>query len=910
MNFFNVIYNWLKDWCSSLGLNAIFVIFLSALLIAIAVTIIACALSVENRTSKSIVKVRDYLINNPFVTNENIVEFNRLMKKVPRTLRTKWQQYVVNRSKKPSDFFNEEDCIEKPFKTKGFSQALTIFKCVLIGLVSLSLIFSSCAISSNSFILALQECSLTPLILSVIGIIFIIILNAVHGKVRENMYFVFKDMTKLLDRAVTTFPEVVDYEILFTKKEIDAMIPELQEYLRQRAVHEQEQLEKAKENEVEHENYDFSSLGVDGSLVMERAMKECEYYLGNRRKALASIEQLQSEKDLLTKSYDEKNKTSQRKLRDINETLDRLREKLNSTTNKIVGNDIRRQQTEEIKKQQNIEREIEEDNNRYVAELKKVDDQINSKKQDIDNNRHYVEVAFTSEFKAYADKVYEKLYNLTADKVKDEVNNLTTENQTLKSQMEEKDVYIIEKNKLFDEKMDLLNKSQEQVDSLTAEIKNYEDYKNQVEAYLNQKDTESADNAQRLMSLSSENEQLRIELNEQEQRYKDLKKSKTIEVARCFDVNGNEFFYDEEGLPYYLNEKNKKTYYYTSQDVENGTVGKELPKTRQQMESVLSQVNSENTETENVEPTEKVVENYVDTELNDIPVSSIDDIKVEPVEQPKEQSSAVENVDKVANDENWRDFLSDLDDEEDEESTPIIVKNTENNNDWSYEKFWADADEDEQKTETTEKQEDLTFPQEDEKAKQEDIVEKQEPVKEEKQELMDNVGPQTDVVENKQVETEDKEKEVEGDDLLDEFPDLATSKPEDKKVESKAKTTNKKVASKSPKKQTVKATKSKKADNKKVVKNTESKPKAETKKTTKKAEAKKDTKPAKAVNGAKAETKKASAKSKTAKKDNAKEPTKKVEEIKPSNGDVNFDDFNKELTTALSKANTDAKKGK
>ena len=872
MNFFNVIFTGLRDWCKDLGLNAIFLMFLAVLVIAIGVTVIVIALSVENRTAKAITKVEEYLTNNPFVTNENIVEFNRLMKKIPRTLRTKWQQYVVNRDKKPSDFFNEEDCIEKPFKTKGFSQALVIFRNFLIALVSLSFIFSACAITSNSITGAIQESVFTPLVIAILGVIFMIVVNALHNSVRAKMYFNFKDMTKLLDRAVTTFPDVVDYEILFTKKEIDNMIPELQEYLRQRAVYEQEQLEKAKENEVEHENYDFSSLGVDGSLVMERAMKECEYYLGNRRKALASIEQLQTEKDLLTKSYDEKNKVSQRKLRDINETLDRLREKLNNTTNKIVGNDIRRQQTEEIKKQQNIEREIEEDNNRYQAELKKVDEQIDSKKRDIDNNRHYVEVAFTNEFKAYSDKVYERLHTITEDQVKDELNSLKQENQTMKSQLEEKDVFIIEKNKLFDEKMELLNQSQNKIDELNAEIKNYEDYKNQVESYLNQKDGETNENAQRLMNLSSENEKLRNELDAQSQRYKDLKKQKVVEIARCFDVNGNEFFYDEEGVPYYLDESNHKNYYYSKNDLLSGNVSKDAPKSRDEMTRLMN---------ENLTTSEKAQEESEKQALDTSKLDeNVDTRPIEQIEAEEKENEPKENTTETVSQDNWQDLLDDFDEEENEEDVdvqgnPVVDK------DWSYEKFWADEDEKENKDAENQ-------PKTEEKVE----VAVEQPTKEEnKEEKVKDVKPET----KQEDSVNTVESEPEKDDILDEFDDLAVTKdktqPEEQvKTEEKPKAEEKTVAKKSTKK-VGKKPEPKKAIPKKVEKDTKS---STSKSTSKKSESKVNTSKTK-----KAETKATPKTTAKSKKSNKAVDNGSTGADDGANLDINFDDVSKELSSAL-----------
>ena len=566
MDIFSTIVNFINSIGTFLGINMLMLISLALLVLVIIIQIFVVKLSLETKTAKSIKKIEKYLEDHPFISNENIVEFNRLMKKIPKTMRVRWQKYVVNKDKKPSDFMTEEECIEKPFKTGGIAQVISQFKSFLIILSAVAFIFALGTIQTDKILNVILEASFIPAVLLVIGFIYIIILKAVQSALKKRMYVDFTSMINLLDRAVSTFPDFVDYEILFTRKEIDAMIPELQEYLRLRALKEQEELERAKQNEVEHEEYDFSALGVDGALVMERAIKECEFYLGNRRKALSQIEQLQSEKDLLTKSYDEKNKNSQRKLRDINETLERFREKLNSTTNKIVGNDIRRQQAEEIKKQQNLEREIEEDNNRYLEELKKIDDQIAAKKEDINSERKNIEIAFNSEFKAYADKVYNGLSSTVYETAEQKVNEVNIENQNLKQELEDRDQYIAEKNVLFNEKVEELENCKNQIESMKNTISQYEEYRTQAENYMNEKDKEIEKKNQEIFSINSNNENLKKNLNIQEKKYKELRKQKFREITRYFDASGNEFFYDEDGMPFFYNEYGEKVYYNRTMD--------------------------------------------------------------------------------------------------------------------------------------------------------------------------------------------------------------------------------------------------------------------------------------------------------------------------------------------------------
>lgn len=917
--FFNEIVNAFKTLGANFGLNNIFICSFAVLFLAIIIQTIVAECSLEARTARAIVKIETYLENNPFITNENIVEFNRLMKKIPKTLRTRWQQYVVNRTKKPSDFLNEEDCIEKPFKTKGFTQAISVFKNILVVLASFSFIFSACAIESNNIVTAIVQSTFTAASLVGIGFIYLTCLKLRHSQIRTRMYLNFDAMTRLLDRAVTTFPDFVDYEILFTKKEIDAMIPELQEYLRQRALKEQEQLENAKAQQVEHENYDFSEIGTDGALVMERAVKECEFYLGNRRKTLVAIEQLQTEKDLLTKNYDEKNKVSQRKLRDINETLDRLKEKLNNTTNKIVGNDIRRQQAEEVKKQQNIEREIEEDNNRYNEELKKVDAQIKARHEEIDKSKSYVETAFNNEFKAYADKVYNELYSIANEKVKENVESVNAENQSLKQELEERDTYIKEKNNLFDEKVEEVKNATALAENLQNSVKQYEDYKNQAEEYMDQKDKELESKNQEIFALTSANENLKKNLEIQERKYKELRKQRVKEITRYFDVNGNEFFYDQNGLPYFYDQNGLKVYYYNN--------GAEQDQIVEEDANVLPQKKVE------LQPTEKP------EEANDLKGVEIVDLDKEENIEPKQQE--VENEDKEnqeqeeikpeeplqenkePEDEDEAEFKRLLDeylkedkegtvaddypeDDEEDESVEETSKSP-SINDWIKQQednayFEQQEEKQEEKVEETNPAEETTPVEEknpDEKLKdiKKAIDEEIKKLEEEHEKLasnMDNVAKELEI--KTEPETTEPQKE--------ETKEKPEKKSSAKKPASK-KSTAKKTATKKPatKKKTEVAKKDASVKDASLENKEDDKKASQTKPKTKKGSvAAKKSSTTKAKKTSTAKTTKAKADDKKAK---VKEEPKAQEKV-----DIGLEDFSKELNQALTDVNKQSKKSK
>ena len=48
-------------------------------------------------------------------------------------------------------------------------------------------------------------------------------------------------------------------------------------------------MRKARENSVQHEQYDFKEIGDKGELVLERAMKETEIYFANRNRLIKEI---------------------------------------------------------------------------------------------------------------------------------------------------------------------------------------------------------------------------------------------------------------------------------------------------------------------------------------------------------------------------------------------------------------------------------------------------------------------------------------------------------------------------------------------------------------------------------------------------------------------------------------------
>ena len=96
----------LGNLSASIGLALVAVIGLSMVLLPIVFSLIILQYSIEFKTSRALAKINKYLESHPYVTNENLVEFNKLMKRIPAPMRVQWQQFMVNRDKKPSEFFS------------------------------------------------------------------------------------------------------------------------------------------------------------------------------------------------------------------------------------------------------------------------------------------------------------------------------------------------------------------------------------------------------------------------------------------------------------------------------------------------------------------------------------------------------------------------------------------------------------------------------------------------------------------------------------------------------------------------------------------------------------------------------------------------------------------------------------
>lgn len=427
---FDGIFKFIETYFNGLGssmknLDILFYVFVGLELLFVIYFLVKSHFAYQFRLIRAIDKINIYLLNNSYINENNLIEFNKKMKKVPKVLRYHWQQYMLYREQSPSFYMSSNNVIEKPLRSSSVKYNIKTMKALTIIFTTLSVLLSAAVLglsqTQSSFIAPIIfRILIIPSMTIFIGCVYGIYQNARQSANLSDLYQTFHIFQRLIDKAVTTMPEYVDFEVLFTKKEIAKGIPALNEYLEKRARQEQEELEKARRNAVDHEVYDFGSVDISGSLILDRAMKETEIYLSLRNRLLAEIQQVESQIDTLKKSYDNTQREIQRKMQTAKENIERIRMQQESSTNRIEGNYLKKQQDQEISKLTQLEKDNTEETYRFNQELEALTSEIDKKKAELEERRKYIEKAMLAEYKTYSTKVFKNLLKVANEKEKEE----------------------------------------------------------------------------------------------------------------------------------------------------------------------------------------------------------------------------------------------------------------------------------------------------------------------------------------------------------------------------------------------------------------------------------------------------------------------------------------------------------
>lgn len=441
----NSILNFFVTMTNLITLDLLFIIALGVEVVLVIFFLVKSSFSYEAALNRSLDKLNYWLFEKKVVTEDNIKDLNMLFKtKAPKRLCYYWQQYILFREGNPSTYLSTENLVEKPLKTSSYNSNIknlslfTFIWAAIVGMFVLVSTNSEAALMGGNLAMALM----VPIFVGLIGVVFVVYLRARKNSVLNSLYQNVALFGRFMDNACIDLPSYIDYQILFTPQEIEKGQPVLREFLDYKARKEKEEFNKAKEETINYETYDFSSTGVDGSLVLDRAMKESELFLKKKDKILVKVSQLEAELDSRRKNFDNVQKDYQTKIQASKENVNRLRQMQEETTNRIESNYYRKQQTQEIGKQEQYEQEFEQLRAKYLLEKNECEEEIAQLNQELENYKRDVETAMIGEYQTFFDKFCHSAEKVVAKVFDDKINNLKSENEKDKQHITELEIKL------------------------------------------------------------------------------------------------------------------------------------------------------------------------------------------------------------------------------------------------------------------------------------------------------------------------------------------------------------------------------------------------------------------------------------------------------------------------------------
>ncbi len=410
----DTIVGFFKGIVSGLNLDALMFISVGVLAVILVVATFRLVWSYEGRAIRQMHRINKYLKTNPKINDANLVEFHSKMRKLPRRFRDRWQLFMLEREGSPSRYMTVEYCVKRPLYNSAYKSVRKqiIYSTIIIMILSFILSVTYLSIDSGAQFLnvsLLLQFLTVPLIVGLFGCVYCMIIQLRYTVITNSFYDEFNDFMRNIDKCTNAMPDYVDYELLFTQKEINAGIPVLREYLEKRALEEQRLLEKAKKEDANHSPYNFSDLGINGAQLIERAVNESEKFLLNKIQIQQEITDLEKQLQKTEANKEDIEREANRKLQAIKENLERLDKAMAETTNRVEINYNRRQATEEMNKKAKLEKDLENMLNKEQVQIDALNVEIQKRKEVVEANKTEVENALKSEYDTFATKVYQEL---------------------------------------------------------------------------------------------------------------------------------------------------------------------------------------------------------------------------------------------------------------------------------------------------------------------------------------------------------------------------------------------------------------------------------------------------------------------------------------------------------------------
>ncbi len=410
---FGSITEFFQSMLNAIGMDNLMLIIVGLMLAIIVLSAVRLIWCYEFRAMRQMKKINKYHKEHPHINDDNLVQFHHKIKRMPKRFRERWQLFMLERDGSPSKYLTMEYCIKRPLYNSSILTVhkIIIYTTVIISLLSLlmGLSFGVTDVNAGATMLNILQACLTPIFCILLGGIYCLILHLCYTNVNHNLYDLFTNFVRNIDKSSSTMPDYVDYEILFTKKEINAGIPVLREYLEKKALEEQRLLEKAKKEEANQSPYDFSDLGVNGEQLIERAVTESESFLLIKLKRQEEIADLEKQLQKSEEKMEDLEREANRKLQAIKENLERLDKAMAETTNNVEVNYNRRQVNSEMQKKEALEKDLQSMLAKEKVSADALRIEIQKRKESIEKDKAEVEVALKSEYNTFATKVYQEL---------------------------------------------------------------------------------------------------------------------------------------------------------------------------------------------------------------------------------------------------------------------------------------------------------------------------------------------------------------------------------------------------------------------------------------------------------------------------------------------------------------------
>lgn len=390
--------------------------------------VIKSAFSYEARLKRVIDKCNKWLFKNKKIDTNNIKEFNSIIKKGPKRLVYYWQQYILYREGGPSAYLSEENIIDKPLKTSSWLSNIKNLGMLTVVWSIFAFIFGASSQSAVVFdINAIVIALVLPCLSALLGVVAIIILKARRVMNLDDIYHIYHLFSRFLTNATVDLTPYLDFNLLFTQKEIENGNPQLREYYEARARKIKEEFEEAQKNDVPLQTYEFENVGVDGSLLLNRAMRESEVYINKKIATLSQIAQIESQKEALKRNYEDVQMSLQRQIQASKENIQKLIEQQAATTNRIEAGLLKNQQQKEVNKNAQLQKDYEKEEERYLRSKGELDEELEKLKAVLDQGVTEVQKAMSNEYQTFFEKVMKSAFQVAEQRVKEEKLNLVNE---------------------------------------------------------------------------------------------------------------------------------------------------------------------------------------------------------------------------------------------------------------------------------------------------------------------------------------------------------------------------------------------------------------------------------------------------------------------------------------------------